>query len=67
MAEIATRCQELLRQVGLADKAQGFSWLEKAYQERSWYLTWLKVEPRFDSLHGDPRFQDLMRRVGLLP
>src|SRR5439155_20514968 len=32
---------------GLADKAQGFSWLEKAYQERSWYLTWLKVEPRF--------------------
>jgi eukaryotic-like serine/threonine-protein kinase len=41
---------------GLGDTAHGFSWLEKAYQEHSWYLTWLKVEPRFDSLHPDPRF-----------
>lgn len=38
-----------------------------AYQDRSFFLIWLKVEPQFDSLRDDPRFQDLLRRVGLLP
>ncbi|MCA1625574.1 MAG: protein kinase [Acidobacteria bacterium] len=51
--------------VSLGDKDQALAWLEKAYQDRSVWLIWLKVEPRFDSLRSDPRFQDLMRRIGL--
>ncbi len=51
--------------LGLGDKDQTFAWLEKTYQDRSSFLIWLKVEPLFDSLRDDPRFQDLLRRGGL--
>lgn len=51
--------------IGLGDKDQTFAWLEKAYQDRSFFLLWLKVEPLFAPLRDDPRFQDLLRRVGL--
>jgi tetratricopeptide (TPR) repeat protein len=51
--------------IGIGDKDQAFVWLEKAYTEHSDTLTVLKVEPGFDSLRSDPRFHDLMRRVGL--
>jgi len=51
--------------VGLGDKAQEFEWLEKAYEDHSFNLTWIKVDPRLDSLRGEPRFQDLLRRMGL--
>ena len=51
--------------VGLGNKDQAFVWLEKAYQERSNYIAWLKVNPIVDSLRSDPRFADLVRRVGL--
>jgi serine/threonine protein kinase/Flp pilus assembly protein TadD len=51
--------------LGLGDKDQAFVWLDKAFQDRSSFLIWLKVEPQFDSLRDDPRFQDLLRRVGL--
>ncbi len=50
---------------GLGDKDQTFAQLEKAFQDRSFFLIWLKVEPQFDSLRDDPRFQDLLRRIGL--
>jgi len=50
---------------GLGDKNQTFSWLEKTFQDRSTYLIWLKVEPLFDPMRDDPRFQDLLRRIGL--
>jgi len=50
---------------GLGDKDQAFQWLEKAYQERSHYLVHIKWEPRFENLHSDPRFQNLLRRIGL--
>ncbi len=49
---------------GLGDKDQTFAWLDKAFQDRSALLIWLKVEPQFDSLRDDPRFTDLMRRIG---
>jgi serine/threonine protein kinase/Tfp pilus assembly protein PilF len=49
----------------LGEKDQAFAWLEKAYQMRSSGMTWLKVEPKFDPLRSDPRFTDLMRRVGI--
>ena len=53
--------------LGLHEKDQMFEWLEKAYQERSTYLIWLKVDPIFDGLRSDPRFKELVRRMGLAP
>ena len=49
----------------LGEKDQALAWLEKAYEERSTWMPFMKVEPKFDSLRSDPRFADLMRRVGL--
>ena len=51
--------------VGLGDKAQALEWLAKAYQDHSVGLAWIKTDPRLDSLRGEPRFQDLLRRMGL--
>jgi adenylate cyclase len=53
--------------LGLGEQDQALAWLEKAYEARSSWMTWLKVEPRFDRLRSDPRFKDLMRRVNLAP
>jgi TolB-like protein/DNA-binding winged helix-turn-helix (wHTH) protein/Tfp pilus assembly protein PilF len=47
------------------DKDRAFHWLEKAYQQRDSELLALKVDPFLDSLHSDPRFGDLVRRLGL--
>lgn len=47
------------------DKEQAFGWLEKAYQKRVSRLTNINIEPAFDSLHSDPRFDNLLRRIGL--
>ena len=52
--------------VGLGKKNEAFTWLEKAYEQHSPMMAWLGVDQRFDSLREDPRFQDLMRRVGLI-
>ena len=50
---------------GLGDRDKAFESLEKAYDERSSALTWLKVEPMLDSVRSDPRYVDLIRRMGL--
>jgi tetratricopeptide (TPR) repeat protein len=50
--------------VGLEEKDEAFAWFEKAYQEHSWWLIWLKMDPKVDSLRSDSRFLDLMRRIG---
>jgi len=51
--------------VGLGDQSKTITWLNKAYDERSYSVLLLNVEPEFDSLHSDQRFKDLVRRVGL--
>ena len=51
--------------IGLGQNDQAFVWLEKTFQERSNYLTYLKVFPIIDPLRSDPRYVDLVRRIGL--
>ena len=51
--------------IGMGDNDRAIAWLEKAFAQRSNGLTGLKVDPMYDPLRGDPRFQDLLRRVGL--
>jgi DNA-binding winged helix-turn-helix (wHTH) protein/tetratricopeptide (TPR) repeat protein len=51
--------------IGRGDKDRVFELLDKAYEERSGLLVYLKVEPIFDSLRDDPRFDDLLRRMDL--
>ncbi len=49
--------------VGMADMDQALPWFEKAYAERSVALTSLKVNPLYDPVRSDPRFQEILRRV----
>lgn len=49
---------------GMNEKDKSFYWLERAYQERSNWLTLIKVGRRLKNLRGDPRFDDLLKRVG---
>jgi hypothetical protein len=51
--------------LGLGDRAQALEWLDKAYEDHSNFLLWIRVDPQFDSLRGQPRFQELLRRMGL--
>jgi serine/threonine protein kinase/Flp pilus assembly protein TadD len=49
----------------LGEKDRAFRWFDKAVEDRSDCMVVLAVDPRLDSLRSDPRFQDLLRRVGL--
>lgn len=53
--------------LGLGDKEQAFVWMERAAQERSNIMQYLKVHPFFDLLRGDPRFAEYLRRANLRP
>ena len=46
---------------------ESLAWLEKGYQNRAGLLVYLRVDPAFDGLRSDPRFQDLVRRIGIPP
>jgi hypothetical protein len=51
---------------GLGENDQAFAWLDRAYNDRSYYLAvYLTTDARMDSLRSDPRFGELQRRVGL--
>jgi serine/threonine protein kinase/Tfp pilus assembly protein PilF len=50
---------------GFGDIDTAFEWLEKAYEERNGFLVFLRVQHAFDRLHSDPRFNDLLQRIGL--
>jgi tetratricopeptide (TPR) repeat protein len=49
---------------GLGEDGETLAWLERGYQQRDSKMVFLKVEPKWNNLRADPRFQDLMRRVG---
>jgi serine/threonine protein kinase len=48
----------------LGNNEQVFNWLEKAYEERDSQIVALKVEPAFERLHSDPRYKNLVKRIG---
>ena len=50
--------------ISLGEKDEAFRWLERAYDERSACMPGLKFDPRLDPIRSDPRYQDLVRRVG---
>ena len=51
----------------LRRKEDTLRYLEDAYRERSPGLAWVRHFPEFDFLHGDKRYQTIVRRVGLSP
>ena len=51
--------------VGLGMNDEAFAWLDKAYDDRSNRLAFIAVDPKLDALRADPRFDDLLRRMGL--
>ena len=50
-------------ELGLGDKDQALIWLEKAYEDRTFFMINLKIEPELDPLRADLRFQDILRRM----
>jgi serine/threonine protein kinase/tetratricopeptide (TPR) repeat protein len=52
---------------GLGDNDRAFEWLDKGYDERPSNMSYLKVEPRLDPLRSDPRYHELLQRMGLPP
>ncbi|HVH15515.1 MAG TPA: tetratricopeptide repeat protein [Candidatus Angelobacter sp.] len=56
-----------LVQMSLESRDQALIWLERAYHERSSWLVWANVEPRFDTLRSEPRFTRLLARIGFEP
>jgi serine/threonine-protein kinase len=76
--EIINKLQEISKQryfspywiavayAGLGDNDQAFHYFEKAFEDRYFLMIWMNSDPRFDNLRSDPRFADLVRRVGLM-
>jgi len=48
---------------GLGHKDEAFSWLDRAFEERSHWLVWLRLDPRWKSLRDDPRFATLIEKI----
>ncbi len=53
--------------ISLGDKDQAMQWFEKSFRDRSDCMVFLQADPRLDPIRSDPRFQDLLRRVGFNP
>jgi hypothetical protein len=51
--------------IAVGKNTEALDWLEKAYDERTWSLFLLKVEPMYDNLRGEPRFQALVKKMRL--
>jgi hypothetical protein len=53
--------------IGLGDLEAALAWLERAYEAKSSWLIFLKVQQIYEPLHADRRYHDLLRRLGLQP
>jgi tetratricopeptide (TPR) repeat protein len=53
--------------VGLGEKDQALTWLERAYEDRDQWMVYIKADPRQDPLRPEPRFQTLLRRMNFPP
>jgi TolB-like protein len=51
--------------MGLGEQDEAIAWLERAYEERDVRLSFLKIDPKWDSFRSDPRFISILQRVGL--
>jgi TolB-like protein/Tfp pilus assembly protein PilF len=49
---------------GLGEKDKAFEWLTKAYEEHSGQIVWIKVDPWYKNLRSDPRYKELLRKMG---
>ena len=49
----------------LGEKGNALDWLERAYEDRSTQLIWIKADPRLDNLRSEPRFKAVVNRMGL--
>jgi tetratricopeptide (TPR) repeat protein len=58
-------CLIALVQIGLGEKDRAIASLEQGYTDRDQWMLYLKVDPHMDDLRADPRFENLIRRVGL--
>ena len=73
LAELLTRAKAgyvspydiALLNYGLGDKEKALAWLDKAVSERDFSILSIKAAPAWDSVRGDPRFDELLRRIGL--
>jgi hypothetical protein len=54
-----------LTYAGLREMDESFHWLEEAVKERSIWIVWLAVDPRFDLFRGDPRYHSILERMRL--
>jgi len=63
---LITSCHLALLAAELGDLETGFQWLEKAYQSRHGFIVWLKVDPLYDPLRGDPRFDSMLKKINLI-
>jgi tetratricopeptide (TPR) repeat protein len=52
---------------GLGEKDEAFDWLNQAYEQHDYYVSYYLTDPVFDPLRDDPRLNDLMQRIGLDP
>src|SRR5687767_7351808 len=52
---------------GLDEREKSLAWLERGFRQKEPRMVFLKAEPKWNNLHDEPRFQDLLRRVGLSP
>jgi hypothetical protein len=52
---------------GLGERDTAFAWLQRAFEDKAWLIDEMNVDPLFDVFRGDPRFDDLIRRMNYPP